>query len=86
MEPMQVAGGDLETRHIQNFLQSVKSRKRPNGDVEEGHLTAAMCHLGNISTRIGRGVRWDPQREEIPGDKEANGMLSRPYRAPWKLS
>lgn len=86
MEAMQVPGGDLEGRHIQNFLQCVKSRKRPNGDVEEGHLTAAMCHLGNISTRLGRGVRWDPQREEIPGDKEGNGMLSRPYRAPWKLS
>jgi predicted dehydrogenase len=86
MEPMQMAGGDFEERHIQNFLQCVKTRKRPNGDVEEGHLTAAMCHLGNISTRIGRGVRWDPQREEIPGDKEANDMLSRPYRAPWKLS
>jgi predicted dehydrogenase len=86
MDAMQVTGGDLEGRHIHNFLECVKSRKRPDGDVEEGHLTAIMCHLGNISTRTGRGVRWDAEREEIPGDKEAASMLSRPYRAPWKLS
>ena len=86
MDAMQVTGGDLEGRHIRNFLGCVKDRTRPNGDVEEGHLTAVMCHLGNISTRIGRGIRWDAEREEIAGDKEAGGMLSRPYRAPWKLS
>ena len=85
MEPVHVDGAEFEERHIRNFLESIKSRNRPAGDVEEGHLTATMCHLGNISMRIGRSVRWDPQREEAQGDKEASGMLSRPYRSPWKL-
>ena len=42
-----------------------------------------MCHLANISLKIGRKLVWDAAREEIVGDKEANQMLERPYRAPW---
>jgi predicted dehydrogenase len=85
MEPVEVKGADLEEHHIRNFLDCLKSRKRPSADVEEGHLTAVMCHLGNISTRLGRAVRWDVEREDVAGDGEANGMLARPYRAPWRL-
>jgi hypothetical protein len=44
-----------------------------------------MCHLGNIAIRTGRKIKWDPAKEEIIGDAEAAKMLSRPYRAPWKL-
>ncbi|HWB85731.1 MAG TPA: Gfo/Idh/MocA family oxidoreductase [Bryobacteraceae bacterium] len=86
METMDVKGVDIQGPHVRNFLDCVKSRKRPNADVEEGHRSAVMCHLGNISMRLGRSLRWDAAKEQIVGDSEANGMLSRPYRAPWKLA
>jgi myo-inositol 2-dehydrogenase / D-chiro-inositol 1-dehydrogenase len=87
IEPMQMKGNGNEAQalHIRNFLDCVKSRQRPIADVEEGHLTAVMCHLGNIATRLQRSLKWNGEKEEIIGDKEASQMLSRPYRKPWKL-
>jgi predicted dehydrogenase len=85
MEPLQVKGGNLDEAHVRNFLDCVKSRKRPNADVEEGHLTAVMCHLGNISTRLGRSLNWDAGKEAIVNDSEAGEWMMRPYRAPWHL-
>jgi predicted dehydrogenase len=73
------------TNHHQNFLDCVKSRKRPICDVEIGHRSATVCHLGNISVRLGRKLQWDPAAERIVGDEQAAAMLARPYRAPWKL-
>jgi predicted dehydrogenase len=70
-------------RHVRNFLDCVKSRKQPISDLESAHRVATVCHLANISLRLGRGLRWDAEREEIKGDAEASGMLMRPYRAPW---
>ncbi|MFN7922459.1 MAG: Gfo/Idh/MocA family oxidoreductase [Bryobacteraceae bacterium] len=69
--------------HVRNFVDCVKSRNRPIADVEDGHQVATACHLANISLRVGRKLRWDADKEEIPGDKEANAMLERPYRKPW---
>jgi predicted dehydrogenase len=69
--------------HARNFLDCVRSRERPISDVEDGHRTAVACHLSNISLRLGRGVRWDPETEQISGDREASAMLTRPYRKPW---
>jgi predicted dehydrogenase len=77
--------GDATPQHVRNFLDCVKSRQRPKADVEEGHLTANVCHLGNIATRLGRSLKWDAEKEIFIGDKEASQMLSRPYRKPWKL-
>jgi predicted dehydrogenase len=71
--------------HHQNFLDCVKSRKRPIADVEVGHRSATVCHLGNIALRLGRRFQWDPSAERIVGDDQANAMLARPYRAPWTL-
>jgi predicted dehydrogenase len=78
-------GAEQHRLHVQHFVECVKSRKRPIADVEDGHLTATMCHLGNIATRLGRSLRWDAEKEEFTGDTEANQWLLRPYRAPWKL-
>jgi predicted dehydrogenase len=69
--------------HVRNFLDCVKSRQRTVADVEDGHRTATACHLANVSLRVGRKIRWDAEREEILGDREAAAMLERPYRAPW---
>ncbi|MBS1809473.1 MAG: Gfo/Idh/MocA family oxidoreductase [Acidobacteria bacterium] len=82
---MKATDGDATNPHVRNFLDCVKSRRRPNADVEDGHLTAVMCHLGNIATRLNRMLKWDAERETILGDREANLMLSRPYRKEWKL-
>jgi predicted dehydrogenase len=72
--------------HYQNFLDCLKSREKPVADVEIGHRTATVCHLGNMAVRLGRKLTWDPAKEKIVGDSEAAGMLTRPYRSPWKLS
>jgi predicted dehydrogenase len=69
--------------HVRNFLDCVKSRNRPIADVEDGHQVTTACHLGNLSLRVGRKLRWDPDKEEILGDREAAAMLERPYRKPW---
>jgi len=84
--PLQEKGGDLDHAHIANFLDCVKSRALPNADVEEGHRSATMCHLGNIATRLGRSLRWDADKELCTGDAEATRWLSRPYLKPWTLA
>ncbi len=71
--------------HYRNWLEAIRSRSRPICDVEIGHRSATVCHLGNLSLRLGRPLQWDPVQEEILNDKEAESMLSRPYRAPWSL-
>jgi hypothetical protein len=62
----------------------VKSRKRPNADIEDGHHANATCRLGNISYRLGRAVRWDPVKEQAIDDPQANRLAVGTYRAPWK--
>ena len=71
--------------HYRNFIEAVKSRRDPIEPVEVGHRTASLCHLGNIAMRLRRKLRWDPAKEEFPADEEANRMLSRPRRDPWRL-
>jgi predicted dehydrogenase len=69
--------------HMRNFLECVASRERPVADVEEGHLSTALCELGNISQQLGRSLTWDAEREQVVGDEEANKLLRREYRKPW---
>jgi len=69
--------------HVRNFLDCVKSRQTPISDLESAHRVATVCHLANISLRLGRRLRWDAVREEIVDDAEASRLLIRPYRAPW---
>lgn len=69
--------------HSRSFLDSIKSRKRPDADVEAGHQISSACHLANISMRLGRQLRWDADKEQIVGDREASTWLERPYRKPW---
>jgi len=73
------------SNHHQNFLECVKTRQLPICDVEIGHRTATVCHLGNIVARLGRKIQWDPVKEQIVGDDEAAKWVHRPYRAPWTL-
>lgn len=75
----------VSKNHHANWLECIKSRELPICDVEIGHRSSTVCHLGNIAVRIGRPLKWDPATEQILGDTEAASMLSRPYRSPWKL-
>jgi len=69
--------------HLQNWVDSIRSRKLPIADVEVGHRTTSICQLGNIALWAGRPIRWDWQKETIEGDPEASRFLSREPRAPW---
>ncbi len=71
--------------HYRDFVDCLESRKRPICDVETGHRSVSVCHLGNISLRLGRPLKWDPAKEQFIGDEEANRWVSRPMRAPWHL-
>lgn len=68
-----------------NFLDSVRSRQDPYFPVEIGHTVSTLMHIGNISMRLGRPLRWNPDQEEFLSDAEANAMRGRLLREPWTL-
>ncbi|QEH34412.1 Inositol 2-dehydrogenase [Aquisphaera giovannonii] len=74
-------GGD----HYLNFLKAVRARdhKILNADIEQGHLSSAYCHLGNIAYRLGRKLHINPSTESFVSDPEADAMLTREYRKPF---
>jgi len=72
--------------HQANFIECVKSRKPTITPVETAHHSALPGHLGLISMLVGRKIKWDVAKEEIIGDPEATKLMSRPYRAPLKLT
>jgi predicted dehydrogenase len=74
---------DGQKAHLRNFLDCIKTRKRPNADIEEGHKSTRLCHLGNIAFRLGRTLRFDAGKETITGDAQAARMLGRAYRKPF---
>jgi len=69
-----------------DFLKCMKTRKDPYFPVDIGHRVSTVCHLANIALRLGRKLKWDPEKERFPNDDQANAMMSRPLRAPWKLT
>ncbi len=84
--PKSVQGDDRTDLHVANFIDCIRSRKRPVADVEIGHKSSIVCHLGNISYRIGsRKIHWDPDKEMIIDDPKAAELLNREPRKPWNL-
>ena len=75
-----------ETEHQANFVECVRSGSRPNADVEISVKSTLLCHLGNIAFRGKRRIQWDVDGERVVGDSEAQAMVDKPYRAPWKLT
>jgi predicted dehydrogenase len=71
--------------HHRNFIDCIKSRGRTAAPAEIGHRSTSVCHLGNIAMRLGRKLRWDPAAERFIDSDEANQMLARPMRSPWRL-
>ena len=76
-------GEDTMAMNERDWLSSMRTRKRPLCEVEDGHRVAVACHLANNSLRLGRAIKWDPEKEQVIGDKEAAAMCYKPYRAPW---
>jgi hypothetical protein len=79
-------GGGMEDTMAMNkrdWLNSMISRKRPLCDVEDGHRVSITCHLANMSLKLGRSIRWDPEKERVIGDDKAADMCVREYREPW---
>jgi predicted dehydrogenase len=69
-----------------DFLKCVKTRKDPYFPVDIGHRVSTVCHLANIAIKLGRKLKWDPKAERFENDAQADAMLSRPMRSPWKLN
>ena len=89
MEPVKqrARGGnaDLTTLHARNFLDCIRSRKRPNADIEIGHRSTTFSLLANIALATRSRLAWDAQAERITHPAEANTHLHYEYRKPWVL-
>ena len=79
--------GSGEGDHFKNFIDAVRSGSRDvlTADIEEGHLSSALCHLGNIAYRSRRTIHFEPATQKILGDEEASLLLTRQYRSPFEV-
>jgi predicted dehydrogenase len=81
--------GDKETGgqsiHFRDFLDRIKDRGTPAADIEIGHLSARLCHLGNIAHRTGRKLHFDAATESFGSDAEANALLGREYSSRFEM-
>jgi predicted dehydrogenase len=83
--------GDKDVRlyrasnQVLNFLECIRSGKATICPAEVGHRSATVCHLANIGYQLRRPLRWDPNKEQFVEDAEANKLVDRELRAPWKL-
>ncbi|MFH1882640.1 MAG: hypothetical protein ABIL62_08025 [Planctomycetota bacterium] len=71
--------------HRRNFIDCVKTRQKTICPIETAVRSDTICHLDDIAIRLGRKLKWDPEREEFINDEQANRMLTRPMRSPWHL-
>jgi len=69
----------------EDFIYAIKKRVPTMEDAEVGHRTCSMCQLGHIAIQCGRKLQWNPEQEHFVADNQANKMLHRAYRAPWRL-
>lgn len=76
-------GGQNDVLHVKNLCDAIRDGAKLNADALIGHLSTSLCHLGNIATRLGRSLKFDPQTEHVVGDAEADGLVRREYREHW---
>jgi hypothetical protein len=79
--------GTGDQKHFENFVKVLRSRNRAelNADIEEGHLSTALCHLSNIAYREGRELQFDGHNEKFVNNSKADQYLTRKYRAPFEV-
>jgi predicted dehydrogenase len=85
-ESVKASDGDLDQQAARDFLDCVKSRKRPNADIEEGHRSTTFAHLANIALATRMRLEWDSQTERFTNSEQANQLLHYEYRKPWSLA
>ena len=78
------AGNVCAVVHIADFVASIRADRRPHADIEEGHKSTLLCHLGNIAYRTVRALTCDPQTGHIEHDPEAMRLWTREYRSGWE--
>ena len=77
--------GEKPGNHMANFFDCLKTREQPISDVHTHHRAMTTCHLANIAIRLGRPLKWDPEKQEIVGDAEARKMQSREQRKGYEI-
>ena len=85
-KPFHGEGSPQHFPHVRNFLDCVKSRQAPASEIEIGHHSTTAAVLGNIALKVKQKIVWDAKKEEIVGNAEASKLLTKDYRAPWKLA
>jgi len=70
---------------VRNFLDCMRSRQQPGENLEVGHFVSTVAHLGNVALRTGAKVVWDAEKEQAVGLPQADALIHRKYREPWKL-
>lgn len=70
--------------HMKDLLSNMATRGKPVADIEQGYISTTACILANLSMQLGRTLTWDAGRGRVVGDEEANRLLRRPYREPWR--
>jgi hypothetical protein len=75
----------VSNNHKRNFLDCIKTRQKTICPIETAVRSDTICHLDDIAIRLGRKLHWDPKAEQFTGDDEANRLLTRPLRSPWRL-
>ena len=78
--------GQQHGHHMRNFFECIKTREKPISDVFSHHRAITTCHLANICIRLGRTLKWDPTKEEILDDADANSWQSRQQRKGYELT
>ena len=75
----------IQEPHVRNFLHCMRTREQTNSHPEAAHRFHTIAHCANICLRLGRPLQWDAKTETFPGDEEANNMLYRTMRTPWRV-
>jgi len=91
-EPASVLGSKIAPGEVRlpsaeshGFVDCIRSREETSCPPEAAHRSTTVCHLANICMLLGRKVRWDPYKERFIDDPQADRMLSRAVRSPWRL-
>jgi predicted dehydrogenase len=84
-ERTHVQGADRTDLHALNWIECLRSRKKPFANIDVGHLATGTCLLGNVAAAVGRKLRWDGEKQDFIDDPEASRLLTREQRAPWNL-
>ncbi len=77
-------GTGADAEHLANFAEGIRSGAKLASEIEEGHKSTLLCHLGNIAHRAGRSLRCDPATGRVLGDPEATALWGREYAAGWE--